>query len=247
MSHRSRRIEAVLLAALTAVLVLTGLSARPAQATAHAGGPPHHSRTVVRVMPMGDSITEAGGTAMGYKGYLLNRLVRAGERVNYVGSQVATGPAALRDKNHEGHSGWQNASFEPTARRFIAAYRPDVVIYHVGTNDIWSNVDADTSIVRLRDVLSQIYAAKSNTHVVLAEIVRMNVGKQAQWRSYNRQIPGVVRDFRARGRKISLANLSGTLTIADLQTDGIHPTDEGHRKMARAFYPVVKAAIDRVR
>jgi lysophospholipase L1-like esterase len=245
MSQRSRRVDAVLLPALAFVLGLTGLPATQAHDTTDPGA--RHPRAAVRVMPMGDSITQAGGTAMGYKGYLLAYLFRAGERVNYVGSQVATGPAGLRDRNHEGHSGWQNASFQPTVRRFIATYRPDVVIYHVGTNDIWSNVDAGTAIVRLRDVLTKIYAAKSNTHVVLAEIVRMNVGKEAQWRSYNHRIPGVVRDFRARGRKISLANLSATLTIADLQTDGIHPTDDGHRKMARALYPVVKAAIDRVR
>ena len=73
---------------------------------------------------------------MGFKGYLLDRLLAAGERVDYVGSQVATGPAGLRDKNHEGHSGWQNSTFQPTAGGFVATYRPDVVIYHVGTNDI---------------------------------------------------------------------------------------------------------------
>jgi lysophospholipase L1-like esterase len=224
-----------------ATVTLSGSTTRPPPR------PVTHRNPVVRVMPMGDSITQAGGTAMGYKGYLLGRLLAAGERVNYVGSQVATGPAGLRDRDHEGHSGWQNSNFQPTARGYVATYRPDVVIYHVGTNDIWSNIDATTAIVRLRDVLTKIYAARPGTRVVLAEIVRMNVGKNAQWRSYNRRIPGVVSDFRSRGRRISLADLSATLTIADLQADGIHPSDAGHRKMARAFYPVVKAAIDRVR
>lgn len=250
MSHRSLFFGAVLLGAVAVLLAPVELSAAPTQAatsTPRRPLPVIHATAVVKVMPMGDSITQVDGTAMGYKGYLLARLLAAGEQVHYVGSQVATGPAALTDKHNEGHSGWQNASFQPTAGRFVATYRPDVVIYHVGTNDIWSNVDADTAIVRLRDVLTKIYAAKSNTHVVLAEIVRMNVGKTAQWRSYNRRIPGVVSDFRQQGRKISLADLSSTLTIADLQADGIHPTDAGHRKMARAFYPVVKAAMDRVR
>jgi lysophospholipase L1-like esterase len=200
--------------------------------------------TVVKVMPMGDSITQVGGTAMGFKGYLLDRLVAAGERVDYVGSQVATAPAGLKDRDHEGHSGWQNSNFQPTAGGFVSTYRPSVVVYHVGTNDIWSNIDANTAIVRLRDVLTKIYAAKSDTHVVLAEIVRMNVGKDAQWQSYNSQIPRVVSDFKAQGRKISLADLSAAVTTADLQGDGIHLTDGGHRKMADAFYPVVKAAID---
>jgi lysophospholipase L1-like esterase len=266
MWHRSRSVRAVLLSGFVFALTLVGSPAAPAlgppgtgtvtlgagrHATAATSSTslPHvvHAAAVVKVMPMGDSITGAGGTAMGFKGYLLDRLLAAGERVDYVGSQVATGPAGLRDKNHEGHSGWQNSTFQPTAGGFVATYRPDVVIYHVGTNDIWSNIDARTAITRLRDVLSRIYRAKPDTHVVLAEIVTMNVGRYAQWRSYNRRIPVVVRDFRARGRRISLADLSGTLRIADLQADGIHPTDAGHRRMARALFPVVRAAIDRAR
>lgn len=201
----------------------------------------------VKVMPMGDSITEVGGTAMGYKGYLLKKLLAAGSRVDYVGSQVASGPAALRDRDHEGHSGWQNSNFQSTAGGYVARYRPDVIVYHVGTNDIWSNIDANTAITRLRDVLTKIYAAKPRTHVVLAKIVRMNVGKYAQRRRYNKQIPTVVNDFKATGRRISLADLSRTIARSDLQRDGIHLTDAGHRKMAKAFYPVVKAAVDRFR
>ncbi len=203
--------------------------------------------TVLKVMPFGDSLTQAGGTAMGFKGYLLDKLYAAGSPVDYVGSQVASGPSSLKDRDHEGHSGWQNSNFQPTAGGFVSTYKPDVVVYHVGTNDIWSNIDANTAISRLRDVLTRIYAAKSDTHVVVAKIVRMNVGKEAQWQSYNNQIPGVVSDFKAQGRRISLADLSTTLTAGDLQGDGIHVTDGGHRKMADAFYPVVKAALDGLR
>jgi lysophospholipase L1-like esterase len=203
--------------------------------------------TVLKVMPFGDSLTQVGGTAMGFKGYLLDKLYAAGSPVDYVGSQVASGPAGLKDRDHEGHSGWQNSNFQPTAGGFVSTYKPDVVVYHVGTNDIWSNVDANTAIGRLRDVLTRIYAAKPDTHVVVAKIVRMNVGKEAQWQSYNSQIPGVVSGFAAQGRRISLADLSATLAPADLQGDGIHVTDGGHRKMADAFYPVVKAALDGLR
>ncbi len=222
------------------VRAATGAATTPAPPTPAATG------RVVKVMPLGDSITQAGGIVMGYKGYLLDKLVAARTRVDYVGSQVASGPSRLRDRQHEGHSGWQNSHFQPTVGGFVARYAPDVIVLHIGTNDIWSNVDADTAITRLRDVLSRIYAAKSNTHVVLAKIVRMDVGKDAAWQRYNSQIPGLVRAEQQRGHKISLADLSTSLTRADF-TDGIHPTDTGHRKMANAFYLPVLAAVRAVR
>jgi lysophospholipase L1-like esterase len=153
----------------------------------------------------------------------------------------------LKDRDHEGHSGWQNSNFQSTVTGFIKTYRPDVVVYHVGTNDIWSNIDANTAISRMRDVLGKIYAAQPNAHIVVAKIVRMNVGKDAQWAQYNNQIPNVVSDFEAQGRRISMADVSTALTLSDLQKDGVHLTDGGHRKMADAFYPAVKAAIDSLR
>jgi lysophospholipase L1-like esterase len=201
----------------------------------------------VRVMPMGDSLTEVDGSALGFKGHLLDKLVAGGARVDYVGSQVANGPPALKDKNHEGHSGWQNADFEPTAAGFVSRFQPHVIIYHVGTNDIWSDVDRAVAISRLRAVLTSIYAARPDTHVVLAKIVRMNVGKDAQLQQYNNAIPPLVKDFSTQGRRISLADLSAALTVADLQADGVHLTDAGHRKMADALYPTVKAAVDSAR
>ena len=48
-----------------------------------------------------------------------------------------------------------------------------------------------------RDVLARIYAAKSNTHVVLAKIVRMDVGKDAAWqRAFELNLLSTVRLFR---------------------------------------------------
>jgi lysophospholipase L1-like esterase len=205
------------------------------------------SSAVVKVMPMGDSITQVGGVAMGFKGYLLDKLLASGSRVDYVGSQVATGPTGLKDRDHEGHSGWQNSNFQPTAAGYVVTYQPQVLLYHVGTNDIWSNIEPSLAISRLRDVLTKVYAARPGTHVVLAKIVRLNVGKDAQWQQYNAAIPAVVSDFAAQGRRITLADLSATITLADLQGDGVHLTDGGHRKMADAFYPTVKAAVDSAR
>ncbi|MET1073917.1 MAG: hypothetical protein ABWY11_14825, partial [Umezawaea sp.] len=68
----------------------------PAQAAESNGG--------VRVMPLGDSITDGYNVPGGYRINLWQRMAAAGQTVDFVGSGV-NGPAALGDHDHEGHSG----------------------------------------------------------------------------------------------------------------------------------------------
>jgi hypothetical protein len=60
----------------------------------------------VKVMPLGDSITEGTQIPGGYRIGLWQRFVSAGYRVDYVGSQF-NGPSSLGDHDHQGHPGWR--------------------------------------------------------------------------------------------------------------------------------------------
>ena len=65
---------------------------------------------VLRVMPLGDSITQGSKSedTAGYRGPLWTKLLAAGYNVDYVGSNTATpGTVAGMDINHEGHGGWK--------------------------------------------------------------------------------------------------------------------------------------------
>src|SRR5262245_45413474 len=59
----------------------------------------------VRLMPLGDSITDGFNVSGGYRINLWQRLVASGRTVDLVGSAF-NGPAELGDHDHEGHSGW---------------------------------------------------------------------------------------------------------------------------------------------
>src|SRR3982751_4842369 len=60
----------------------------------------------VRVMPLGDSITEGTQVPGGYRIGLWQRVSSNGYRVDFVGSQF-NGPSNLGDHDHEGHPGWR--------------------------------------------------------------------------------------------------------------------------------------------
>jgi hypothetical protein len=84
---------------LAIALALAGLATATSPAAAESNGG-------VRVMPLGDSITEGTQVPGGYRIGLWQRLTAGGYRVDLVGSQF-NGPAALGDHDHEGHPGWR--------------------------------------------------------------------------------------------------------------------------------------------
>src|SRR5262245_23348621 len=86
------------LAALSAVMIaIIPLLSGTASAESNSG---------VRLMPLGDSITDGFNVPGGYRVNLWQRFVSGGRVVDLVGSGF-NGPAALGDHDHEGHSGWR--------------------------------------------------------------------------------------------------------------------------------------------
>lgn len=94
-------------AALAACCGLTLLTAAPAHAETNGG---------VRVMPLGDSITDGFNVPGGYRINLWQRMASGGHTVDLVGSGF-NGPAALGDHDHEGHSGWRIDQLDARHRR----------------------------------------------------------------------------------------------------------------------------------
>src|SRR5690349_12202154 len=78
---------------LAAVAVVTAGVVLPGTATAESNGG-------VRVMPLGDSITDGVPAGGGYRVGLWQRVTAGGYQVDFVGSQ-SNGPATLGDHDHE--------------------------------------------------------------------------------------------------------------------------------------------------
>ncbi len=135
MRGRTRRFRAV--AATVSLLAgATGcaLGAR-AKASVHhplAVPPP---KPAMRVMPLGDSITDGLLPPGGYRSDLWQYLTADGLDADFVGSR-SNGPPQLGDRDEEGHPGWRIQELYAHARGWLLRYRPDVVLLHIGTNDV---------------------------------------------------------------------------------------------------------------
>ena len=130
-------------------------------------------KAVIIIMPLGDSITDGVFYPGGYLTYLYNMLQQNGYKVDFVGSMV-TGNTEFSDWNHEGHIGWEVSQLGASSGGWVATYQPDIVLIHVGTNDLDHGTSAEVITGRLSTMLANIFAAKPDTYVIVSTIIERN-------------------------------------------------------------------------
>src|ERR1051326_6716388 len=96
---RQRRWFGAIASAVTALAMTVGLMVTIGSGTASA-----ESNGGVKVMPLGDSITDGITVSGAYRTGLWQRFVGGGYKVDFVGSLYG-GPSNLRDHDHEGPPG----------------------------------------------------------------------------------------------------------------------------------------------
>jgi len=194
----------------------------------------------VRVMPLGDSITEGTQVPGGYRIGLWQRFNSNGFRVDLVGSQF-NGPASLGDHDHEGHPGWRIDQIDANIVGWLQTTTPHTVLLHIGTNDVLQNFNVSTAPNRLSTLIDHITNTAPTAEVFVAQIIPLaNSGQENAVRTFNAAIPGIVQSKVNAGKHVHLVDMHSALTPADL-TDGIHPTASGYDKMAATWLTALRA------
>jgi lysophospholipase L1-like esterase len=195
---------------------------------------------LVRIMPLGDSITVGVGSTdrAGYRSRLERRLAAAGLPVDFVGSRDA-GPPGLDDDN-EGHSGWTISRMARRVDRWLAAYRPDVVLLHIGTNDVRVNGYRAGAAKRVGVLLNRIRRDRPGAHILVARITGSRHARLQRWITvYNR---GVRRMVAARhDPRLRLVNQ------AAVRAPWLHPNDAGYAAMADRWFTALTGTVPALR
>ncbi|MEU1757120.1 ricin-type beta-trefoil lectin domain protein [Micromonospora matsumotoense] len=229
MRTRARWLAAV--AALGVMIAGVVTPTDPAQAESNGG---------VRVMPLGDSITEGTQVPGGYRIGLWQRLASGRYTTDFVGSQF-NGPASLGDHDHQGHPGWRIDQIDASIVGWLNTQRPQTVLLHIGTNDILQNYNVSTAPNRLSTLIDRITTTAPTAEVFVAQIITLSNGNQAAAaRTFNAAIPGIVSSKVSAGKRVHLVDMQSALTTADL-IDGIHPTAGGYDKMAARWYSALQS------
>lgn len=231
----------VLAAVLVGVMLAGATSGAYVLAAAHTATPGR--ATPLRVMPLGDSITlgpDAEGTiGGGWRTRLWEQLVVEEHRnVQFVGSQRSGTPPL----DHEGHGGWRIDEIRAIVDGALAAAAPDVVLLHIGTNDIGQNHALDTASDRLRNLAARICADRPGVVLMLASIIPIG-GLDPVVDHYNATIAPMVGALQLSGCDARFVDMHNAVLAADL-FDGVHPDPAGYSAMAAVWYPALRDVYD---
>ncbi|GEA88499.1 GDSL-type esterase/lipase family protein [Cellulomonas cellasea] len=239
-AHRSHRPLLALLA--VAALLLAGVLA--------AAPPSRAAAAPVRIMALGDSITGSPGC---WRALLWQKLQRGGHTdIDMVGTLPTQGCGIAHDGDNEGHGGLlaTNVASQGLLTGWLAQTRPDVVLMHFGTNDVWSNRSTAQILAAYTTLVEQMRASNPRTKVLVAQIIPVappTCGECAQRTvDLNAAIPAWA---------ASLSTSTSPITVVDQWTgwnpaadtsDGVHPNDAGIVKLADRWYPALAGVLDGV-
>jgi lysophospholipase L1-like esterase len=211
----------------------------------------------VKIMPIGDSITEGKYTQGGYRKPLYQMFKNNGYSVTFVGKEDNGDSAndtgfstGMEDPNHEGYGSARigmllngGTTEKHTAlpiKTSLANNNPDVVLILLGTNDIFGITATDRMRQTLEKLVNTIFEQNPNITVVLASIppISKTEARNADVNAYNAVLPGIVAKEKALNHKIEFADIHSVFTDpADLSADKVHPCTTGYNKMAAPGIP----------
>jgi chitodextrinase/lysophospholipase L1-like esterase len=200
---------------------------------------------LVRIMAMGDSITQAFSGTPSYRYYLYNLLKNAGYGVDFVGSMMdATNgsPSNLNfDQNHEGHSGWRADELAAHAAEWAAEFKPEVLLLHAGSNDVEQGQSTDSTIGDLRNIINAVRSQVPNVKVLIAQIIP-SAGHDAGVASLNGAIPSLASEMSNGQSQVNVVDMNSGFSLSDT-FDGIHLTSAGESKMAQRWFDAITQII----
>jgi lysophospholipase L1-like esterase len=193
----------------------------------------HPARTpYLRILPLGDSITAgAGGTTGG--GYRAPLWELARQRhlfaIDFVGSLASRG---VVDPQHEGHSGWRTDQIRANIDNWLATSQPDVILLHIGINDLHQDHTVDQTLASFQSLLDRIFVDQPDVTVIYGGLIAVTDGLQNRAAHFNAGAQQIIAAKARQGHRVRYVDLP--ITAAQMK-DKLHPNDAGYATMARTF------------
>ena len=189
----------------------------------------------VKILPIGDSITQGGhiDAEFTYRLPLREQLNEEGVQADYIGSRTEglnprfAWPSSF-DTHHEGYYGQKTRDVVRQVTQHLPGLAaPDIALVHLGTNDSGWRAPSDV-VAPIRQLIGRLRERNDRVVVLVAlpaksirfggSMLRWELRLMA-WLASTRESPVVTVD-------------QSGLSIAAATFDGIHPNPDGQRQMA---------------
>ena len=244
---------------LLAVVVFAGQGWRAPQPVRAA------AETVIKIMPLGDSITagtDASYTALLFTSYrclLYQKLVAAGYSFDFVGSVHGQwgnndrtllpppGYCTWPDYDEEGHSGYRiddilagADSWPGELQTWAASAHPDLVLVYLGTVDLLQNESVASTVDGISQVIDTLRAANPRVRILVAQISpasKDGVGgsELTTIPQFDDLLPALVAAKTRTQSPILTVDMHSSFSVGAHTLDGVHPNATAEDKQSNRW------------
>lgn len=211
---------------------------------------PQRSNATVRIMPLGDSITQSVTPLNSYRYYLWHLLRNENYRVDFVGSLkgVAGGPPGDSnfDMDHEGHAGWRADEVLANIQVWAMQAAPDIVLIHLGHNDLCRLQSIDSTVKDIGDIIDVLRVVNPRVHILLAQIVASASSCHTEIPALNARLPALAADKEQTESSITVVDQYTGFDVTTMTFDGTHPNSIGDSRMADRWREKLVPVLDRI-
>ena len=198
----------------------------------------------VKILPIGDSITQGGhvGDEYTYRLPLSELLEQEGVQADYVGSRTAGLDPAFQwpasfDAHHEGYYGQKTRDVVRQVEAHLPALAaPDIALVHLGTNDSGWRSGNDV-VAPLKSLIVELRRQNPRVAVLVALPAKgvRDGGILLRWELWLMALGASTRDSPV----VTVDQSSDAQRQATF--DGVHPSPEGQRQMAGHWLQAMQA------
>ncbi len=202
--------------------------------------PPGQSSRFLRIMALGDSITQGfvdGSDS--YRAALWHSLTSARCTFDMAGSLWGpyTGAATDQtfDQNHEGHTGWRADQIAFAADGWMYKHDPQIVLLHIGTNDLYQGQSPQSTMDDIATVVGVLRHRNPSLTVLVSAIIPFSQDSRNAVAALNQQIRQMVASDTDSASRLVLVDQYSGFDPRSLTSDGVHPTAAGDLFMAQRW------------
>jgi len=194
----------------------------------------------VRILAIGDSITQGGKTFVTYRLPLDQKMRAAGLKYEFTGSQQSDGPNG--PLWHEGYGG-KNAEFlAGIMPQKLKLAKPDIILLHCGHNHSAEEKPVVGIIAAERTIIEAARKQNPKVVVLLAQVIPSGkLPKYSYLPELNQAEIVLARELSRSDAPVMIVDLAtGFDPQKDTILDKVHPNAQGAEKMANKWFLALK-------
>jgi lysophospholipase L1-like esterase len=223
----------------------------------------------IKIMAVGDSITDDGVVNGAWRLYLQPLLDASGYPFTFVGRVSSVPSGSFTKTNHEGYSGaviappgvmtspvhgyaGTNVYLQKIVADALTNVTPDLVLVLIGVNDMGRGRNPyQVATNDMPNLLDIIFSNAPNANVILAKATSiygaslpgLNYAAYAtNVPIYNAALQAMVNQRRALGQNVSLADMFSVVGIVTMfNSDNVHPNATGLQAIAQEWFTRIQA------